>query len=89
RDLLSELRPDLSLPGLSDAPDIAVAYCPERVLPGRIILELVSNERSIGGITPACAEAACRFYRRFVEGACTVTTARTAEMVKLVENTSR
>ena len=89
RDLLAELRPDLSLPGVSDTPDIAVAYCPERVLPGRIILELVSNERSIGGITPACAEAACDFYRRFVEGACTVTTARTAEMVKLVENTSR
>lgn len=89
RDLLAELRPDLALPGLSDTPDIAVAYCPERVLPGRIILELVSNERSIGGITPACAEAACGFYRRFVEGACTVTTARTAEMVKLVENTSR
>ncbi len=89
RDLLAELRPDLSLPGVSDAPDVAVAYCPERVLPGRIILELVSNERSIGGITPACAEAACDFYRRFVEGACTVTTARTAEMVKLVENTSR
>lgn len=89
RDLLAKLRPDLSLPGLSDAPDIAIAYCPERVLPGRIILELVSNERSIGGITPACAEAACGFYRRFVEGACTVTTARTAEMVKLVENTSR
>lgn len=89
RDLLAELRSDLSLPGLSDTPDIAVAYCPERVLPGRIILELVSNERSIGGITPACAEAACDFYRRFVEGACTVTTARTAEMVKLVENTSR
>lgn len=89
RDLLAELRPDLAMPGLSDAPDIAVAYCPERVLPGRIILELVSNERSIGGITPACAEAACGFYRRFVEGACTVTTARTAEMVKLVENTSR
>lgn len=89
RDLLAELRPDLALPGLSDTRDIAVAYCPERVLPGRIILELVSNERSIGGITPACAEAACGFYRRFVEGACTVTTARTAEMVKLVENTSR
>ncbi|WP_082443165.1 MULTISPECIES: UDP-N-acetyl-D-mannosamine dehydrogenase [unclassified Sphingomonas] len=89
RDLLAELRPDLALPGVSDTPDIAVAYCPERVLPGRIILELVSNERSIGGITPACAEAACGFYRRFVEGACTVTTARTAEMVKLVENTSR
>ena len=89
RDLLAELRPDLAMPGLSDTPDIAVAYCPERVLPGRIILELVSNERSIGGITPACAEAACGFYRRFVEGACTVTTARTAEMVKLVENTSR
>ncbi|MGN5374811.1 UDP-N-acetyl-D-mannosamine dehydrogenase [Sphingomonas hankookensis] len=89
RDLLAELRPDLALPGVSETPDVAVAYCPERVLPGRIILELVSNERSIGGITPACAEAACAFYRRFVEGACTVTTARTAEMVKLVENTSR
>ncbi len=89
RDLLAELRPDLALPGIAAHPDIAVAYCPERVLPGRILLELVSNERSIGGITPACAEAACAFYRRFVEGACTVTSARTAEMVKLVENTSR
>ena len=90
RDLLAQLRPDLSMPDdTRTAPDIAIAYCPERVLPGRIIVELVSNERSIGGITPVCAERACGFYRRFVEGECTVTDARTAEMVKLVENTSR
>ena len=87
---LAELRPDLAIPRASgDAADIALCYCPERVLPGRILAELVANDRCIGGITPACADAAAAFYRRFVKGACIVTTARTAEMVKLVENASR
>lgn len=90
RNLLAELRPDLMLPDAARTrADVAVAYCPERVLPGQIILELVSNDRSIGGITPACAERARSFYTRFVEGKCSITTARTAEMVKLVENASR
>ncbi|MBN8806894.1 MAG: UDP-N-acetyl-D-mannosamine dehydrogenase [Sphingomonas sp.] len=90
RDLLMELRPDLVLPAAAHAEaDIAVCYCPERVLPGRIMVELVANDRCIGGITPACAERAATFYRRFVKGECVVTTARTAEMVKLTENAFR
>lgn len=89
RDRLAELRPDLAMAGMSDDPDVAFAYCPERVLPGKIIAELVSNDRSIGGLTPACAERAAAFYRQFVEGECVLTDARTAEMVKLVENSSR
>ncbi len=90
RDLLQELRPDLALPreGGGEA-DIALCYCPERVLPGRIIAELVANDRCIGGITPACAARALAFYKSFVEGECIVTSARAAEMVKLVENAFR
>jgi len=92
RDLLAEMRPDLRFPYSGDATavaDVAIAYCPERVLPGQIIRELVSNDRCIGGITPDCARRARDFYKRFVEGECIVTTARTAEMVKLVENAFR
>lgn len=88
-ELLAELRPDLALPSRGKPGDVYVAYCPERVLPGRIIQELVENDRSIGGITPACAAAACRFYERFVRGRCTMTEARVAEMVKLAENSFR
>ena len=90
RDLLAETRPDLTFPvdGGEEA-DIALAYCPERVLPGRILQELVRNDRCIGGITPACAVRARGFYAPFVQGECVLTTARTAEMVKLVENSFR
>lgn len=90
--LLAGLRPDLRFPTTGDADgaaDIAVAYCPERVLPGHILRELVSNDRCIGGITPACAERAREFYHLFVKGECILTTARAAEMVKLVENAFR
>jgi UDP-N-acetyl-D-mannosaminuronic acid dehydrogenase len=88
--LMAELRPDLSFPMPGDGvPDVHVAYCPERVLPGRTLVELVANDRCIGGMTPACAAAAKAFYSRFVGGECFVTTARTAEMVKLVENSFR
>ncbi len=88
--LLAELRPDLKVPGAcSGAADIFVAYCPERVLPGRILVELVDNDRCIGGITPRCARRAMTFYRQFVRGACVTTSARAAEMVKLVENSYR
>lgn len=69
--------------------DISVAYCPERVLPGRILTELVENDRCIGGITDRCTRRAQRFYKSFVRGACIATTARTAEMVKLAENAYR
>src|SRR5690606_25617642 len=90
RDLIARERPDLKLPGLSDGiPDVSIAYCPERVLPGRILQELTDNDRSIGGITPRCARKALAFYKRFVRGACVTTDARSAEMTKLVENAYR
>jgi len=90
RDLIAGLRPDLKLPGLTkDTPDVAIAYCPERVLPGKILEELTHNDRSIGGITPRCARKALAFYKRFVRGTCVTTDARSAEMTKLVENAYR
>jgi UDP-N-acetyl-D-mannosaminuronic acid dehydrogenase len=90
RDLMAGLRPDLKFPGLTrETPDISIAYCPERVLPGRILEELTNNDRSIGGITPRCARKALAFYKRFVRGTCVTTDARSAEMTKLVENAYR
>ena len=90
RDLIAELRPDLKVPGNNNGtPDIAIAYCPERVLPGRILIELIDNDRCIGGITPRCARKALAFYKSFVRGACITTSARVAEMVKLSENAFR
>jgi len=91
RDLIAELRPDLKVPGRTaeGSADIAIAYCPERVLPGRILVELIDNDRVIGGVTPRCARKALAFYRRFVRGACVTTTARAAEMTKLTENAFR
>ncbi|MEP6869715.1 MAG: UDP-N-acetyl-D-mannosamine dehydrogenase, partial [Novosphingobium sp.] len=90
RDMIAEMRPDLKCPGLTrETPDISVAYCPERVLPGKILEELTNNDRSIGGITPRCARKALAFYKRFVRGACIVTDAKSAEMTKLVENAYR
>ena len=68
---------------------INVAYCPERVLPGRILTELINNDRCIGGVTPSCTRRAQRFYKSFVRGACVATTARAAELVKLTENAFR
>ena len=68
---------------------MSVAYCPERVLPSRILTELVNNDRCIGGISPSCARRAQRFYKTFVRGAYIATTARTAELVKLTENAYR
>lgn len=90
RDLIAQLRPDLKIPGLTTAtPDLSIAYCPERVLPGRILEELTNNDRSIGGITPRCARKAIAFYKLFVRGQCIPTDARSAEMTKLVENAYR
>ena len=90
RDLFAEARPDLKMPGRTDGtPDVSVAYCPERVLPGKILEELAGNDRSIGGITPRCARKALAFYKRFVRGECVVTDAKSAEMTKLVENAYR
>jgi UDP-N-acetyl-D-mannosaminuronic acid dehydrogenase len=88
--LMAELRPDLSFPHITGKQeDIHVAYCPERVLPGRILTELVQNERSIGGLSPCCTELAAELYGIFLKSRCFKTTARTAEMVKLVENAFR
>jgi UDP-N-acetyl-D-mannosaminuronic acid dehydrogenase len=93
RDLFAQLRPDLKMPreGAANpgAADISIAYCPERVLPGRILVELIDNDRCIGGITPRCARKALSFYRQFVRGQCVTTNARSAEMVKLIENSFR
>lgn len=68
---------------------IHIAYCPERVLPGNVMYELVHNDRVIGGVTPAATQKAIGFYSQFVKGALHSTNARTAEMCKLVENASR
>jgi len=87
---LKALRPDLSFPTeRSQQADIAVAYCPERVLPGQTLRELVENDRIIGGVSQRCAERARQLYAIFVRGACLMTNARTAEMVKLSENAFR
>ncbi len=84
-----ELRPDLSLDGDGGKPAIHVAHCPERVLPGRIMIELVTNDRIVGGLTPHAAELARALYAVFCQGEILVTDAATAEMAKLVENSYR
>ena len=87
---LSEIRADLSFPHqASEQADIQVAHCPERVLPGYVIQELVTNDRVIGGLTPHCAEKAKALYQLFVKADCIITDARTAEMAKLTENSFR
>jgi UDP-N-acetyl-D-mannosaminuronic acid dehydrogenase len=87
---LAAARPDLSFPqDAGEAADVSVAHCPERVLPGKVIQELVANDRVVGGMTPRCAERAVLLYRIFVEGDCIITNARTAEMAKLCENSFR
>ena len=87
---MADLRPDLSFPGdEGEMADINVAYCPERVLSGRIIEEVVNNARVIGGMTRKCAQRAVSLYRIVVRGECKVTNARTAEMSKLTENAYR
>jgi len=69
--------------------DVFVAHCPERVLPGRILVELVENDRVVGGINEASTQIAVAFYEEFVRGEVLATTAKTAEMVKLTENSFR
>ncbi|PPB99753.1 UDP-N-acetyl-D-mannosamine dehydrogenase [Acinetobacter pittii] len=87
---LSEVRPDLSFPQQKgEEADILVAHCPERVLPGKVLQELISNDRIIGGMTPRCSKAASELYQIFVKGDCIETNARTAEMCKLTENSFR
>lgn len=87
---LAEARPDLSFPHQNTSnPDINIAHCPERVLPGHVLRELVENDRVIGGMSPACSEKAISLYKTFVKGECLTTNARTAEMAKLTENSFR
>lgn len=72
-----------------DVTQIHMAYCPERVLPGKIMTELVENDRVVGGLTPAATRAVAAFYKTFVRGAVLETDAKTAEMCKLTENSFR
>lgn len=89
---LNEARPDLKFPRYNDneqESDVYVAYCPERVLPGHILRELVENDRIIGGVNNASAKKVKALYEIFIKGECMVTNSRTAEMSKLVENSYR
>lgn len=87
---LAAARPDLSFPQQAgDAADIQIAHCPERVLPGHVVRELVENDRIIGGMSARASEMAIALYKLVVQGDCIATSAETAEMCKLVENSSR
>lgn len=87
---LADERPDLKFPhDHPEIPDVHIAHCPERVLPGRIMFEIVANDRIIGGLTPSCTEKAAELYRVFCKGELLLTDARSAEMAKLVENSFR
>lgn len=87
---LSEARPDLTFPQhAGEASDIRIAHCPERVLPGQVMRELIENDRIVGGMTSKCSEQAVALYKIFVKGECIVTDSRTAEMCKLTENSFR
>ena len=88
-DWVLSLRPDLSLDGSGDRPVVHFAHCPERVLPGRVMVELVENDRVVGGLTPEAAERARDLYAIFCKGEILLTDATTAEMTKLVENAYR
>jgi UDP-N-acetyl-D-mannosaminuronic acid dehydrogenase len=87
---MAELRPDLRMPrnGANGA-DVFFAHCPERVLPGRIMIEIITNDRVVGGLTEYCAEKAAAIYRVFSKGEILLTDAASAEMAKLVENAYR
>lgn len=90
-DWLAEARPDLSFPQTAGVDsDIRVAHCPERVLPGKVMQELITNDRVIGGITSACSVRAAALYKTFVTGDCVIASGpRVAEMAKLTENSFR
>ena len=88
--MVSELRKDLNITLDSSEPgDLHFVHCPERVLPGKIITELIENDRIIGGFTPQCAEIAADLYSSIISGEILITDDRTAEMAKLVENAYR
>jgi UDP-N-acetyl-D-mannosaminuronic acid dehydrogenase len=87
---LQALRPELSFPQTAaENADIHIAHCPERVLPGHVLKELVSNDRIVGGMSKKCSAQAIELYQIFVRGECYTTNSRTAEMAKLTENSFR
>ncbi len=87
---LAAQRPDLTFPQQAgERSDVRIAHCPERVLPGHVVRELVENDRVIGGMTRKCGTRAQELYAVFVRGECILTDARTAEMCKLTENAFR
>lgn len=90
-EILKEMRPDLIFPSLGKdkKTDVSIVYCPERVLPGDILKELVHNNRIIGGVSNLCSEKALSLYEKFVEAECLFSDCRTAELCKLTENSFR
>ncbi|RWZ59082.1 nucleotide sugar dehydrogenase [Halobacillus fulvus] len=89
RTMDDHVKPMLEEAGYTIGEDIYLVHCPERVLPGQIMHELIYNNRIVGGVTPACTEAGAKVYETFVEGEIIKTQAKTAEMSKLMENTYR
>jgi len=92
-ETMRNARPDLRFPRYEEESgepaDVAVCHCPERILPGQMVRELVSNDRIIGGLTRACAERGRLLYKSFVTGDCFITDSRAAELAKLTENAFR
>jgi UDP-N-acetyl-D-mannosaminuronic acid dehydrogenase len=90
-DWLAEARPDLTFPqDAGEASDIRIAHCPERVLPGKVMQELITNDRVIGGMTRRCSREAALLYKMFVSGDCVIASSpQVAEMAKLTENSFR
>ncbi|TYS85241.1 nucleotide sugar dehydrogenase [Rossellomorea aquimaris] len=89
RSMDDYVKPLVEEAGLIVGEDIFLVHCPERVLPGQIMHELIYNNRIVGGVTPACTEAGVKVYSTFVKGEIIKTNAKTAEMSKLMENTFR
>lgn len=87
---LAEARPDLSFPvQAGDAADVQIAYCPERILPGKMLAELVNNDRVVGGLSDKASAMSAELYKIFVKGEIVITNARTSELCKLTENSFR
>ncbi|MGI8315802.1 nucleotide sugar dehydrogenase [Halobacillus mangrovi] len=89
RTMDDHVKPLIEEAGFAIGEDVYLVHCPERVLPGQIMHELIYNNRIVGGVTPACTEAGAKVYETFVEGEIIKTNAKTAEMSKLMENTYR
>ncbi len=89
RSMQDHMKPLFEQAGFAVGKDVFVAHCPERVLPGQILHELIYNNRVVGGLTPACTEAGAKVYATVVKGEIIKTEASTAEMAKLMENTFR